>query len=685
MTTIPKPGRRGPGLRHVSIYLISILGIISLGIFIFSAWLGSLSKNEHEDYRNLIQLRSQVFESTYYMEELLYGNLGRDDKRPLKRLDEATDTLDELIDCATPGRSPFGICVLRSPDSHALLESLDKTLTRIKSVAYKRVMSPEASQSGSINDREFDLALAEFEAISRDLIIRVSKAFQQSELLMERVNWVLASTWAVIIVLSVITLRKREQQGLASAVELRLSEEKYRSLIEATQTAYTVIDPAGRIKDANPEFLALVGNKSLQDVNNLKLSNWTVEPDSLRLIEALAMLSSDNARITNMELTFIRPDRSSVPVELNASLAETPYGPMVFCLLHDETLRKRAQEDILRAQGNLEAVITHSPLPIVGFGRWGEVTLWSPAAELVFGWGKAEVTGRTAPIIHPESLEQFNASMAEVCAGRSVTGFECKGIHRDGSSLMLSYAASPLFDTEGRLTGVIALFEDVTDRKMIEERLMSAVREKDILLQEIHHRVKNNMQIITSMLKLQASNITDPATVSVLNESRNRIRAMALVHDKLYGSKNLSQIDVREYTSLISRNLQQSYGTGDGKIKITIQIDSIFFGVDMAIPYGLTLNELLTNSFKHAFPEGRDGWIKISLSVAPDRSYTLVIEDNGVGLPAGFNVGSGDSFGLKLVRSIVENQLKGSLTAESTDTVTRFTVTFKELTYKKRI
>lgn len=673
------------GRRYVSLYLISILGVISLFIFLFSAWVSSLSENAHEDYSNIMQLRSQVFESSYHMNEFLYGRLKNEEKLALRHLDEATVTLEELLDCATPSRSPLGICALRQPENHAVLQSLSDALTRIKSATYKLDTSPEESQEGSINNRDFDLAMRDFEDISNRLIGEVSRAYEDGRALAMNINYILASTWALIIILSIITMRRHEQQRLKTADELRINEEKYRSLIEATQTGFAVIDTEGRIKDANPEFLALVGGKSLPDIHNLNILNWTMEKDTERLKNALSTVAEANARITSMDLTFVRADGSSVPVDMNASLVQTIDGPRIFCLAHDDTVRKRTQEEILRTRGNLEAVITHSPLPIIGFGKFGEITIWSQAAKLVFGWDEDEVVGRTAPIIHPESLDQFNASMAEVFAGRSVTGLECRGIHRDGSSIALSFAASPLFDPEGRLLGVIALFEDVAVRKMIEDRLMSAVHEKDILLQEIHHRVKNNMQIITSMLKLQSSYITDPATISVLTESRNRIRAMSLVHDKLYGSRDLSQIDIREYTSLIAKSLQQSYGTGDSKINISIQIEGIFFGVDMAIPYGLTLNELLTNSFKHAFPGGRQGEIRISLSASPDRSYTLVIEDNGVGLPVDFNVGSGDSFGLKLVRSIIESQLKGSINAESGPDGARFTVTFKELAYKKRV
>ncbi|HWQ20372.1 MAG TPA: CHASE4 domain-containing protein [Methanotrichaceae archaeon] len=227
------------------------------------------------------------------------------------------------------------------------------------------------------------------------------------------------------------------------------------------------------------------------------------------------------------------------------------------------------------------------------------------------------------------------------------------------------------------------LSAEIVERKSAEEQLMASLKEKEVLLKEIHHRVKNNLQVVSSLLNLQSRKICDDQTLAMLKESQNRVKSMALIHEKLYSSKNLAQISIQDYIKSLVVYLFRSYDITAGSIKLNIDLDGdILLGIDTAIPCGLIINELVSNSLKHAFPKGRSGEIGIELHREDDGSYTLVTRDDGVGLPEGFDFKNTRSLGLQLVNILVK-QLHGSIDLDRSHG-TKFIIKFQELKYKDR-
>jgi two-component sensor histidine kinase/CheY-like chemotaxis protein len=192
-----------------------------------------------------------------------------------------------------------------------------------------------------------------------------------------------------------------------------------------------------------------------------------------------------------------------------------------------------------------------------------------------------------------------------------------------------------------------------------EEKLRASLREKDLLLKEVHHRVKNNLQIICSLLSMQSDAVQDPLLASALSESQKRIHSMALIHEMLYGSSNLSDLDFGTYTQTLAAEISSSYGMDADRIRLILEVEPIPFDIDHAIPCGLILNELVSNAFKYAFPDNRSGEIRISLQQR-ERCIRLAVEDNGVGLPSGRSARETKSLGLRIV-NILARQLRGSL------------------------
>jgi PAS domain S-box-containing protein len=239
--------------------------------------------------------------------------------------------------------------------------------------------------------------------------------------------------------------------------------------------------------------------------------------------------------------------------------------------------------------------------------------------------------------------------------------FESVYQSRDGTRHYFESRVGPIISPgNNEIIGLTVSFRDIGDRKLAELRIKESLREKEILLKEIHHRVKNNMAIISSLLLLQAETFDDPNIVRVLQASQSRIRSMALVHEKLYQAENLSKIDVSEYIKSLALHISQLKDVDSNKVSLIISAENIFLGIDQAIPFGLVINELLTNAFKYAFPGDKTGEIRIHMRVKDNHAYELVISDNGVGLPAHIDIRNPSTFGLQLVH-LLNQQLAGTI------------------------
>ena len=223
----------------------------------------------------------------------------------------------------------------------------------------------------------------------------------------------------------------------------------------------------------------------------------------------------------------------------------------------------------------------------------------------------------------------------------------------------------PHHDRNGKVNGIGSVALDITWRKQSEARLRAAYEREVVLLKEIHHRVKNNLQIISGLLYLQSRQVEDQKTREIINSSRDRIQAMSLLHEKLYRAKDLDNIDFTAYIQGLTRNLMNSYASNSAGISLNIDADPITVDIDTAIYCGLIINELVSNSYKYAFPEGRSGQIMIEFARNEANSYTLIVRDNGVGMTETIDLKHAKNLGLQLVYSLATEQLKGKVFLEN--------------------
>jgi PAS domain S-box-containing protein len=326
--------------------------------------------------------------------------------------------------------------------------------------------------------------------------------------------------------------------------------------------------------------------------------------------------------------------------------------------------RERHEGALLSSDGLLSRILDIADDAIISIDHSQRIVMFNQGAEKTFGYSAREVVQQPIDMLLPESFAAQHSrhvrdfAESPIAARRMGDRGEISGRRKDGTVFPAEASISKV-DIDGRRIYTVIL-RDVTARRAADEKIRASLREKEVLLQEIHHRVKNNLQVVSSLLSLQSRGVLDDETRQKFKESQNRVHSMALIHEQLYQSPSLSVINYPQYIRQLAAHLFRSYRVSSSRIELQTNIEDLRLSVDVAVPCGLIINELVSNSLKYAFPNGRAGVIRIELRPQPDGRTTLTVADNGVGMPAEVGFWTTQTLGLRLVGTLVR-QLEGKV------------------------
>lgn len=309
---------------------------------------------------------------------------------------------------------------------------------------------------------------------------------------------------------------------------------------------------------------------------------------------------------------------------------------------------------------------------IIATDKRGVITEFNQAAGSGFGLFSTSVIGRESNPLFANNKERKKIITKVFVDGKWSGEVEC--LRSDDSTFVAYLSASLIKSASGETIGTMGVLRDITELKIAEAELKENIHQKEVLLKEVHHRVKNNLQVISSILNLQTSYISDPDTLTIMRECQDRIKSMAFIHESLYQSADLAKVNFTEYLQNLCNNLKYSYMSPDRNIALDFDIEEISLSLDSAIPCGLIVNELVSNCFKYAFKDQKEGVIKISLAKDTNNKI-LVVHDSGKGLPQGLDFRNTDSLGLQLVVTLVD-QIDGEINYELSDG-SKFIINFK--------
>ncbi|MBI5569382.1 MAG: PAS domain S-box protein [Desulfomonile tiedjei] len=476
--------------------------------------------------------------------------------------------------------------------------------------------------------------------------------------------------------------------------ELKMSEQKFMDIFMNSLDVLLIIDvDTGKILAANRAMERILGYELSAAVGRHfsilhppeKGSPTDEGPDAFSVHGAVFHAQR-----------MLRSDGTLVPMDLTATPIPWEGKSAVLATYRDVSDRENALQALRESEKRYRTLFDQAVDAIILENETGRIVDVNRAACLLTGYSDKELLAMKAADLWPQDDRRFSIYARE---DRALDApFESIAQCNEGGTRPVEITIAPL--VAGERKSVFYIVRDITERKRAEEELLQAhaqlerrvhertielerlnerllveiaerkraeeqikasLAEKEVLLQEIHHRVKNNLQIVSSLLALQGRKIEDEKVAAALNDSQIRIRSMALIHEQLYESRDLARIDFAAYLDKLSGALLRSYAAEAGSVTLKIESDPVLLGIETAIPCGLIVSELVSNCLKHAFPRGRRGEIRIELRCSGENQYTLVVSDNGQGFPKGLDYRKSKSLGLRLITNLAESQLRADL------------------------
>lgn len=470
-------------------------------------------------------------------------------------------------------------------------------------------------------------------------------------------------TLQAFINLASVALQRRKAEKLLNETKDRLS-----LITDNMLDIIGFIDNDGKVQYISPSYKKVLG----KDPEHLrgKLPFSSIHPDDLENAVSEFQKNVTTKSSVQFQFRIKHANGKYIWAELNSNAISDEKGNTLGSVfsIRDINERKKVEEERNR-------IFNYSidQLCVADFNcNFKEL---NPSWEKTLGWSKEELISKSyLNFVHPDDIESTRKAAESLSNGQKVISFDNRYKCKDGKYKWLSWNAYPLVDQKL----IFAVARDVTHLKKAEKDLKMSLEEKEMLLKEIHHRVKNNLMVISSLLNLQSRYIKDPEALDVFKESQNRAKSMALIHERLYRSTDLKKIDFGDYIRTLATDLFRTYATDTSKIQLKMNVEDIQLDINTAIPLGLIVNELISNALKYAFPNDIEGSIVIDFH-SHNNILTIKVKDNGIGFPENLDYKNTESLGLQLVNTLTK-QIDGEIQLTKNQG-TEFKITFKEITY----
>ena len=475
------------------------------------------------------------------------------------------------------------------------------------------------------------------------------------------------------------TFRDISQEKLAEE-KVKLSEERYRNVYNQDFLGICILDIFGRIQQANTRMFRIL-ELSESECRQCNIIDFVHSEDK---VDAVAL---------NQDFLNLRLVQSTREIRLISKYGKEVFGkqslqlvldergnPDYFLMLfEDNTEIKKANEELLRQNAKFKSLFESSSQSIIVINHLRELVSFNEQfAQSFFRIiGLKPIAALNLERLARRYLTKDELHLLLEYHEKALQGqpqhYEKRFSIAGDKAIWVELYLDPVTVPGRNISEVSYIVHDITDKKIIEERIKQSLLEKEILLKEVHHRVKNNLQVISSILNLQANYIRDPSVLDTLRELQNRIKSMALIHENLYQNKDISLLNFGDYILNLTQNLVHSYKMYGGDVNLVHNIENVHLNLDYSIPCGLIVNELVSNAFKHAFPNNARGSVEVSIR-RQDQQVFLEVADNGVGFRSDLDFRNTDSLGLQLVNALVD-QISGTI-VQQTSNGTRYTITF---------
>ena len=462
-----------------------------------------------------------------------------------------------------------------------------------------------------------------------------------------------------------ISERRRAEEAL------RRQTVMFQNLFRGSLDAIAMLDEEDRVVEVNAAFLTLFGY-SREEVLGKPINSLVAHGQVSTDAEQFSRIVYGSRRA--MERQTVRCKRDGGPVDVTVIGYPIVYEGRIigaYGIYRDITEQKRAERALRKSEERFAKAFNSNPAPLViSETVTGRFIAVNDRWVRMLGYGREEQIGRTSKEVGIwADPGQRDRAIEKLVKDGALKDFPVDFKTKSGRirSALWSAELITMDDKEVMLSFIF----DYTERKVAEEALFKSLKEKETLLKEIHHRVKNNLQIMVSLISLQTMNLADDGAAETFKSLRDRVHTMALIHEQLYSSGNLSEVDMPEYLRLLAQNIGRVFRIPGRQVELRIEAEDILLGIDQAIPCGLLLNELISNAYKHAFTDPGSGCVRVRLRMA-GHMVELVVQDDGGGLPPDYE--ARDSLGMKLIRTLVA-QLRGSLEISS-ERGSRFRISF---------